>query len=169
MTTESHDDDLDGDDDLDEQQQDGSAAKRLRKQRNEFQEQARQEKERADKLEEQLRERDFSEAVRDLQLNDRQRKALRREWEQDGDGKTETIRSIAVDLGLAEPEFDEQAAEESAWRRADDIATGARVPGSGRVTPADVAGWPAAQRQRFRRDHPDQFEALKRGESIVLG
>lgn len=159
--------DFDEHDDDNDSQGDTPAIRQLRQRHKELADKAKQAEERAAAAEERLRERDFRDATATLNLNDRQRAALRREWEQDG-SDPDKLRPLAVEMGYAPAEFDEATAERQAHERLERTSTGATPSGSGLISGSDYASWPTAQRDRFRRDHPDKFAALKRGEKVPL-
>jgi hypothetical protein len=38
----------------------------------------------------------------------------------------------------------------------------------GRIEPFDVGGWSMERKLRFRDEHPDEWESLKRGQTVTV-
>lgn len=79
------------------------------------------------------------------------------------------IYATAVDLDWAQPkEADVPSDDLDTHDRVAAASGGADLPSrnTGVVTPQDVAEWSTEKIQRFLRTHPDEFEALKRGEPV---
>lgn len=77
-------------------------------------------------------------------------------------------RAALEEYGLLEPEVDEKAEAAAAQQRITKTATGATPSNQGGVKPTDYASWPREKRLQFRRDHPDAFKALQRGETVQV-
>lgn len=78
------------------------------------------------------------------------------------------LHETAVDLNWAEPKEDVPAEDLEATDRiaaaTNGAATGRAATGS--LTVADAASWPIDKQTRFMQQHPDKWEALKRGEPV---
>lgn len=84
-----------------------------------------------------------------------------------GDLTPEAALAAAQAHGFVEVEEPDpvDAEEIAAHQRTRQAADGGRPPG-GLLTPADVAEWSSERVMRFRKQYPDHFEALKRGEEV---
>lgn len=86
----------------------------------------------------------------------------------DKDLTADLLRETAVDLGWAEPKQDVPAEDLAATDRITAATAGVTTAPSvaGSLTAADVGSWPMDKKVRFMNKHPDEWEALKRGEPI---
>lgn len=84
-----------------------------------------------------------------------------------GDLTPEAALLAAQTFGFVEaPEQDVVDQDErDAHQRTRQAAEGGRPPG-GLLTPDDVSDWSTERLMRFRKQYPDHFEALKRGEEV---
>lgn len=100
-------------------------------------------------------------------LTDKQRKAL--EAAHDGEWTADALRATAIELNLATRTEQEQQLEQDleAQGRIAEAAAGGGAGNAGVITPADVAVWPTDKTIRFKQQHPQEFELLKRGEEVV--
>jgi hypothetical protein len=89
----------------------------------------------------------------------------------EGDLTGEALRDTAVKLGYAEPLAPPPptAAEQSAaaQQQIAQATAGADAGASGVINPETVAEWGMERRIRFMKDHPNEWEALKRGEQVT--
>lgn len=97
-------------------------------------------------------------------LSDRQRQTLLREV--DGDVTPEALRDAAVELGWAEPAVDPAAAEVAEQQEIANATKGATPKGAGEITPDVAAAWPMERRRDFIKQHPSEWERLKKGETV---
>lgn len=104
-----------------------------------------------------------------LELNPRQQSALLKEL---GDEPltADNLRTVAVELGFAEPVVDQEADAEAAAQAAIAAASkGANLSGSsvtGIITAEEYGSWDVARRSDFRNRHPEAIKAFQRGESV---
>ena len=88
----------------------------------------------------------------------------------DGEASTEAIRSAAAEYGLIQADAsseEEQTQEQALSRLANSTQGSGPVGGGEKWTEQTYASWDPATRNRFRTQHRQQFEALKRGEAIA--
>ena len=103
------------------------------------------------------------------ELNERQVKALLATHE--GDMTTEALRATAAELGFIEADDAEPVPPEDldAEEQVNKAVAGSSSPNTaGLITPADASSWGVDKQIRFKKQHPDAFEALKRGESVKV-
>lgn len=101
-----------------------------------------------------------------MQLSDRQKQTLLREV---GDDVTpDALREAAVDLFSADRQADPVEEEIEKQNAISQAGRGADAKGrAGEITPEQAAQWDPQRIREFRRAHPAEFEALKRGETVV--
>lgn len=101
------------------------------------------------------------------ELTEKQQRALFASH--DGDLTPEKLLETAVELKMAEapppkvPEEQQQAHERIA---AASGGAGTPVPGGADLTLAEVAGWGIDKKIKFREEHPTEWEAFQRGETV---
>lgn len=161
---EDHDDQ---DDLTAETDQDSELVRKLRRQLRD----TRKEAKRAADLEKELGDFRKEKAVKDagLSLTTAQVRALLRDHTEEGREMTaEALTATAVELGFVTPSTEDVPAEDLDTEQAITTAqaTGRPANSAGLLAPSDVAGWPVDKQMRFRKQHPDAFEALKRGEQV---
>lgn len=110
-----------------------------------------------------------TDAIREagLNLTARQLKVLAREHE--GDITPEALKATAEELGwtVPDPEAEETDAELDAIEQTTQAASGAKPKAAGStISVEEAASWPVDKQQRFMKQHPDAWEALKRGEEV---
>lgn len=104
-----------------------------------------------------------------LSLKPSQLKAL---WSvHEGELTPEALKATASDLGFVEAEEEETAEDTQAREAAQQVqraTAGATPPGkSALLSPKDVEGWSQEKQMRFLRKHRDEWEALKRQETVT--
>lgn len=100
-------------------------------------------------------------------LTEKQRTALFASH--DGDLTPEKLMETAVEIKLAEPPEPKVPAEEqAAHERVAAAAGGAGTakPGGAEIDAQEVKTWGMDRKARFRRDHPEEWEGLLRGEKV---
>lgn len=101
------------------------------------------------------------------ELTEKQRTALFASH--DGDLTPEKLRETAVEIKLAEPPEPKVPAEEqAAHERIAAAAGGAGTakPGGAEIDAQEVKTWGMDRKAKFRRDHPEAWEGLLRGEKV---
>lgn len=101
-----------------------------------------------------------------VSLSDRQKQTLLREV---GDTVTpEALLEAAVELGWAEKAEDPVQQEIDKQDQMSRDAKGAAPKSAGEITPEQAGEWNPQRLREFRRAHPAEFEALKRGETVTV-
>lgn len=97
-------------------------------------------------------------------LTERQRQTLLREV---GDEvTTEKLREAAIELGWAEAEPDPAEADVDEHDAISRAGKGAQGKGSSEITPQAAASWDHQRRREFMKQHPAEWDALKKGETV---
>lgn len=97
-------------------------------------------------------------------LTQRQRDALVREV---GDDKTpEALRKAAEEFKWVEPKQDPIEQELEGHERVENAGNGARGAAGAVLDAETVGSWPMDKMLRFKEQHPDAWEAIKRGEAV---
>lgn len=97
-------------------------------------------------------------------LTDRQRQMLLREV---GDEITvEKLKEAAVELGWAEAEPDPGEQQIDEHTAISNAGRGAQGKGGSEISPETVSSWDEQRRRDFRKQHPAEWESLKRGETV---
>lgn len=78
----------------------------------------------------------------------------------------EKVKEWAVEAGLVEAAPDVPNDEIEGHEAIATASVGADGLRAGVLTPTTVAGWTHEAKREFMRDHPQQWEALKRGEEV---
>lgn len=87
----------------------------------------------------------------------------------DGDPTIEAVRAFAQEYGVLPPstQDEEELDQQQALQRLSNATTGAVASSGGSRITADTYGsWDKPTRDAFRKNHPREFEALQRGESV---
>jgi hypothetical protein len=85
----------------------------------------------------------------------------------DGDPTTDAVLAQAREYGLiAAPEPLVPQDDRDSMERINRATSDAEPAVAGQVRPQDLADWPMDRLMRLRKTNPDQFEALKRGETV---
>ena len=104
-----------------------------------------------------------------LTLNAKQQQFLFAAHEGDDLSPT-ALRATAVELGIAVAESPESPDTQAARASSDSIdkAVDGSSSSSGKavIPPSEVREWPADKIMRFRREHPELIESMKRGQPV---
>lgn len=171
MAKQNLDDDLDDDDELDDDDLDGAdddtpLIKKLRKEKKQLERENKTLKKDQESHAEE-RKQNALEAAGLAELSEKKRNAILRDIEADGEEVTkESAKAAAIELGYAEDENDETEDAETRIDKATEGAKGGK--GAKKITPEDVNDWDDDKRKRFYLNHRDEWEAIKRGESVVV-
>ena len=79
----------------------------------------------------------------------------------------DSLREWAQKTKLISTEPSAPQEELDAHDRIEEMANGGTPPSNGVITPATVAPWSTERKMRFSKDHPREWEALKRGEEVT--
>lgn len=103
-----------------------------------------------------------------VELSDKKRQALEALLG-DQEPSKDLVRSLAVEMGWAEPSQEEQELQHdlATQQRVGAASQGAGQAGGGVITPSDVASWGVDKQVRFKQQHPVAHESLKRGEEVT--
>lgn len=167
------DDDFDDDDDLDDDDDDQVSdtddtplIKKLRREKKQLERENKKLKKDSDELSKRRKDDLVKESGLE-ELSERKRNAVIRDAEESGTELTkENLREIAIDLGYIEEQEDETKAADTRIDNAGEGAKGGKS--SSKITATDVNDWDYDKRQRFFNEHRDEWEAIKRGESVVV-
>lgn len=161
--------DDDDDPDLNDNPDDSSVMKRLRKQAREGRTAVRE----RDALKEEnvtLRNEKLLREAKLDSLKPSQQNAVLRGLE--GEATVESLKAQALELGFieAEPEPEPDPDEVAQEQMADAAANGGKERGNSAdtITVADFAKWDMPRKKDFITRYPDKFAALKRGEKVRL-
>lgn len=95
-----------------------------------------------------------------------------RELDHEGDEPSEEeVSKVIEELGLpmaeGSDETDEEPPEAAKIAGQARTATERKLGGSTSITPEDTERWSTEEIMGFRKKHPEEFEALKRGETVT--